>query len=68
MGSDTRHTQSHRDTFSESFQSPTYDDESSITNLPPTDGGKDAWLFLASGFIIEAIVWALSSTQLRSYG
>jgi hypothetical protein len=25
--------------------------------LPPVDGGKDAWLFLAAGFIIEGLTW-----------
>ena len=25
--------------------------------LPPTDGGKDAWLFLAAAFVIEIMVW-----------
>ena len=28
-------------------------------SLPQADGGKDAWLFLASAFIIEALVWAM---------
>ena len=26
-------------------------------SLPPVDGGKDAWLFLAGCFMIEALVW-----------
>lgn len=25
--------------------------------LPPTDTGKDAWLFLAAGFMTEVLVW-----------
>lgn len=25
--------------------------------LPPVDTGKDAWLFLAACFVIEALVW-----------
>lgn len=25
-------------------------------SLPQADGGKDAWLFLAAGFVIEALV------------
>lgn len=25
--------------------------------LPPVDGGKDAWLFLAACFVIEALIW-----------
>ena len=26
-------------------------------SLPPADGGKDAWLFLAAAFLLEALVW-----------
>lgn len=26
-------------------------------SLPQADGGKDAWLFLAAGFVVEAMVW-----------
>jgi hypothetical protein len=26
-------------------------------SLPPADRGKDAWLFLAAGFVVEALVW-----------
>ncbi|KAI9741507.1 MAG: hypothetical protein M1818_004313 [Claussenomyces sp. TS43310] len=26
-------------------------------SLPQADGGKDAWLFLAAGFVVEALVW-----------
>lgn len=26
-------------------------------SLPQADGGKDAWLFLAACFIVEALVW-----------
>lgn len=26
-------------------------------SLPRADGGKDAWLFLAGAFAIEALVW-----------
>jgi hypothetical protein len=28
-----------------------------MPSLPPVDGGKDAWLFLAACFMIEALVW-----------
>ncbi|SPO02804.1 related to monocarboxylate transporter 2 [Cephalotrichum gorgonifer] len=31
--------------------------ESDTAALPPTDGGKDAWLFLAACFMIEGLVW-----------
>ncbi|OAL46661.1 MFS general substrate transporter [Pyrenochaeta sp. DS3sAY3a] len=26
-------------------------------SLPPVDGGKDAWLFLAAAFVLEVLVW-----------
>lgn len=26
-------------------------------SLPRADGGKDAWLFLAACFVVEALVW-----------
>ena len=26
-------------------------------SLPPVDGGKDAWLFLAGCFVTEALIW-----------
>ena len=31
--------------------------------LPTVDGGKDAWLFLAACFVVEALVWGTTSTQ-----
>lgn len=30
-------------------------------SLPPVDRGKDAWLFLAAGFMVEALTWGKSS-------
>ncbi len=27
------------------------------SSLPPIDGGKEAWLFLAACFVVEALVW-----------
>lgn len=32
-------------------------------SLPPTDGGKDAWLFLFSCFMLEAMIWGASASQ-----
>ncbi|KAJ5925264.1 hypothetical protein N7454_007903 [Penicillium verhagenii] len=29
-------------------------------NLPPVDGGKRAWLFLAACFVIEALIWGFT--------
>ncbi|KFY93003.1 hypothetical protein V498_04620 [Pseudogymnoascus sp. VKM F-4517 (FW-2822)] len=31
-------------------------------SLPPVDRGKDAWLFLAASFVIEALVWGFPFT------
>lgn len=31
-------------------------------SLPPTDTGKDAWLFLAACWAVEALVWGKSCT------
>jgi hypothetical protein len=28
-------------------------------SLPPVDGGRDAWLFLFSAFILEVLVWGM---------
>jgi hypothetical protein len=36
------------------------------SSLPPVDGGKDAWLFLAACFIIEALVWGKSGSRFES--
>jgi len=30
-------------------------------SLPPVDGGKDAWLFLAACFAVDALVWGMCS-------
>lgn len=30
-------------------------------SLPPVDRGKDAWLFLAASFVVEALVWGKSA-------
>ena len=36
-------------------------------SLPRADGGKDAWLFLAAGFVVEALVWGQSWVPLASF-
>jgi len=42
-------------------EGPSSDLELTVTNefssLPPVDGGKDAWLFLAASFMVEALIW-----------
>jgi hypothetical protein len=54
---------------------PTHDANSATEvefSLPPVDGGKDAWLFLLSAFVLEVLVWGntppshTSSTRLTS--
>lgn len=32
-------------------------EDGEVFSLPPADGGKDAWLFLVSCVIFEAISW-----------
>lgn len=32
-------------------------EDGEVFSLPPADGGKDAWLFLASCVIFEAVSW-----------
>lgn len=36
-------------------------------SLSPADGGKDAWLFLAAAFFIEALIWGTVSSSLLSF-
>jgi hypothetical protein len=40
-----------------------------VSSLPPVDGGKQAWLFLAGATVIEILVWGLpfSVGVLREY-
>lgn len=33
-------------------------------SLPPVDGGKDAWLFVFSAFVLEILVWGNTSISL----
>jgi hypothetical protein len=33
------------------------DEANASSALPPTDGGKDAWLFLFASFMLEALIW-----------
>jgi hypothetical protein len=35
------------------------EDANVSASLPPTDGGKDAWLFLFSCFMLEALIWGM---------
>lgn len=35
-------------------------EDGEVFSLPPADGGKDAWLFLASCVVFEAISWGKS--------
>jgi hypothetical protein len=38
--------------------------ENEASSLPPVDGGKDAWLFLAASFMVEALTWGESHLNL----
>jgi hypothetical protein len=33
-----------------------------IFSLPPTDGGKDAWLCLLACFLLEAMIWGFPAS------
>ena len=33
------------------------DDSVHVQQLPPVDGGKQAWLFCFASFVVEALVW-----------
>lgn len=60
--STSSHRLSHVDQSSEYLQGPGLTPPESLADrnesqLPPVDGGKDAWLFLAACFLIEALVW-----------
>jgi hypothetical protein len=37
-----------------------YSESSEGFSLPPTDGGKDAWLLLLACFMLEALIWGTS--------
>jgi hypothetical protein len=39
--------------------------EMEMASLPPVDGGKDAWLFLAACFMIEGLVWGMGPQMPR---
>ena len=51
------------------LRSPTADDSSVEApggrqefSLPPADGGKDAWFFLAAAFLMEGLIWGMFDT------
>jgi hypothetical protein len=42
-----------------------FSSEVPIVALPPVDGGRQAWLYLAGAFVLELLVWCASSAFLR---
>lgn len=38
-----------------------------FSSLPPVDRGKDAWLFLAACFTVEALTWGMLYLPLHLY-
>jgi hypothetical protein len=42
---------------------PSLEPSSSDPSLPPVDGGKQAWLFLAACWVVEAFVFGESSSR-----
>ena len=45
----------------ENRQAPPADDvePAQSISLPPVDGGRAAWLFLAGSFVIETLLWGI---------
>jgi hypothetical protein len=37
-----------------------------VSALPPVDGGKDAWLFLAAAFMVDAMTWGEPESDIKS--
>lgn len=47
-----------RERHVESGDAPREQEQAALIDTPRrADGGKDAWLFLAAGTVIEALVW-----------
>lgn len=47
-----------RERHVESGNAPREEEQTPLVDAPRrADGGKDAWLFLAAGTVIEALVW-----------
>ncbi|KAE8336928.1 hypothetical protein BDV24DRAFT_141053 [Aspergillus arachidicola] len=57
MELETRHSAREEDPTRSSLLT---DERLNELQLPPVDGGKDAWLFLAAGFVMEALVWGFA--------
>lgn len=55
QGSATSEAELHRPQNMEAFDIDT--DPQNVSELKPADRGRDAWMFLVSGFVIEALVW-----------
>jgi hypothetical protein len=47
----------------ESNRDESIDETNARSSLPPTDGGKDAWLFLFASFMLEALIWGRPALQ-----
>ena len=41
--------------------------EYAVQSLPPVDGGRAAWQYLLSAFIIETLLWVRRTSQIASY-
>lgn len=39
-----------------------YEDGPNVQELAPIDGGRQAWTFCASAFVLETLVWGFGST------
>lgn len=42
-------------------------EETTIQELPPVDGGWKAWQFVASAFVLEAMIWGYEFRSVRGH-
>lgn len=57
--SSTADIQPHHSGSIDSVEANIHNETNAGFSLPPTDGGKDAWLFLLSCFMLEALIWGM---------
>jgi len=59
LRSSTADIQPHHSGSIDSVEANNTNETNAGSSLPPTDGGKDAWLFLLSCFMLEALIWGM---------
>jgi len=63
----TRYAQQQETPDIEPHRNESIDEPNASSSLPPTDGGKDAWLFLFASFMLEALIWGRSALQFERH-